>query len=754
MASAELIAKVDKEKFPEKLVTEINGLLSRANTIGEKVSICEAILDRLKKANLAWNQQIAANRVGVSMHNRAGFGLAGAKSQQLGKDILEQGWSWAKCASAVGMEPAPAPHNKNDLEFNARVVDLSSGLIPKLESSISLFLLSAGHTNCFLRQVLAGVPSVVPTLADADGKLNAAMLKVNREGFSEALDLGLKWTVIAWECVVMFPNLPDILQDGLNTSVRTQQGEVEVMLQMHEHYKASVAANVEPDWKAIEKAAALSNPQCSTYLHTLSEWVQKNSGGVDGCLLKDLSDFQRAFGRSQGGVQRSLGGEYIGKILNMQLPPGKKCPYLQLALLKANILSPDNKVIDGVCRLITPANINVLASKAGKELAVSCEKVLADARGLVSAMPCDDSTKVQVLGQLDCRVALHALKKTKEVEGKTYANIAEIGAIFAGEVAKKSGMAVVGQQSSTVNDGPASGSSSQSTHVETMAEMKSAVFQAEKLGFCTSALIAKRKSELAEVWRIIDIAEDSVVVGLLDKGSIAKQCTITMRELMEDWRLHKGTVTTMLTGWAPGKGCPLTSKVWLYDICKGQINVALQRVYQARTDINAYIQIMQKPNSVMVTKEFDIGEVQLAAASLNIAKKPASSSCYLGDFNIGGDPEPLYLNYHFAGIKTDKGDDNKSPWVCPFWMCSGSSDDEACNCELKYEKVSVFGQSVFVPIIVNTKKLAINDLLTWNKSSASKCTTPGDAERLAIGDLKGKAFQEKKAGAAKKRRTG
>ena len=67
------------------------------------------------------------------------------------------------------MEPPPPPFDQDEVDSNTRLVELSMGVIPPLRS-LKLLSLGSSHTNTGLRQIKAGVVSVVDRLKDSDGQ--------------------------------------------------------------------------------------------------------------------------------------------------------------------------------------------------------------------------------------------------------------------------------------------------------------------------------------------------------------------------------------------------------------------------------------------------------------------------------------------------------------------------------------------------------------------------------------------------------
>ena len=60
---------------------------------------------------------------------------------------------------------------------------------------------------------------------------------------------------------------------------------------------------------------------------------------------------------------------------------------MQNACIKANLIAPHHKIIDGYCRLIPPSLLASLQSKENKPKAIEADKLMADARTLCSFVP-------------------------------------------------------------------------------------------------------------------------------------------------------------------------------------------------------------------------------------------------------------------------------------------------------------------------------------------------------------------------------
>lgn len=402
--------------FTPSVVEKVSSLLQKGSA-GSVVSVWEEIVEVMLQAGVAWRAQIPPEFVGTHPQNRSKLGVGGSESHHHGYKVLQAGWSWRKCSDATCIEHDPA--DKEAVQDNEDFVALSGGYIPPL-SQLKYLSIGGGHTNTFLRAVKAGCPSAVDKLADSTGKLNQAELVVGRDSFKEATESGLKWLVLHKGCTAVWPSLILFAQSALNTHANSQQNEIEVMLDMHGKMAAALRRGNQPDWKSIKEAAAFSLPPCADYIDSLAAYVKDYSGGPEGDLLQDLSMFFKAFAckSAAGSADRRLGSEFMSRLTTMSFGPAEKFPLLLNGCIKLQLMSPANKIADGLCKLVAPSNLNSLTAKAVREEIRKAEKLLLDCRVLCTGMGVPANDAVKCIGKLDVRVLAHLLKKAKEIEEK------------------------------------------------------------------------------------------------------------------------------------------------------------------------------------------------------------------------------------------------------------------------------------------------------------------------------------------------
>ena len=371
--------QVPVELTPE-LIAWVQDLIAQTEATGQgRITAWESIAAELEKKSLAWIQQVPAEWVGVHQANRGGVGVGGSESQVHGDQMLSGGFSFKKCSDATAFQCPPPPWDTEAQEFNDKQSRMSQGLIPEL---VKLVLLSVGstHTNTFVRQAKAGVKCVVQGRSDEHGNLNAELLARGREQFKEALDKGLRWFTMHWICPFVWPQLPDLAQNCLNTEARGQQSEIEIMLAMHKQMESYLQAGLAVDWGDIEAKAKASLPPCASYIGALSTYVKLNSGGQSAELLHELVKFSKTFACSEKGPLRTLGGEFLMKVATLSFGPLEKYPLVKNALLEANLQT--DKVVDGICKMITPTMVSQLAKQGNRATVKKCEALMEQARGI------------------------------------------------------------------------------------------------------------------------------------------------------------------------------------------------------------------------------------------------------------------------------------------------------------------------------------------------------------------------------------
>ena len=412
--------------FTPEVVEKVLGLCNHATKTGEYVSTWEKIQKVLLDAHLASSQQIPPDQAGVHWSNRSGWGVGGAQAQVHGEEVVRVGFSWKKASDACAFEKAPfGPEAVRGDRFNQQSINNSGGLIPSLVF-LKILSVGAGHTNTFLRQLKAKVRAVVDALADENGFIDAEKITMNRPELREAVEKGLHWLVMHWACALVWPMLPDIIQNALNTDARSGQSEVELMLWLCGKQEEALLAGQSPDWKKFEEHACRSLPACANWMGAITKLVQVSNRQ----LLEEVSTFQKAYSASKKSSNSSqslkmMGGEFIMKVAGMNFGLHKK-PLVQHACLKVQLVSPPWKINSGIYTMLKPSEVATLTSKKHEAAVAQSEELMDKCRELRTRLGLDNYKCSLAIGMFDVRCILFILCRGKEIDQEPFESLNDI----------------------------------------------------------------------------------------------------------------------------------------------------------------------------------------------------------------------------------------------------------------------------------------------------------------------------------------
>ena len=693
---------IDKALYPDDVVRHVNLQIQSAYETGEKVAHWEDIQEYLIDKKIGWPSQIAPEHAGVHPSNRNSFGAGGSEAHVHGDQILQVGFSWKKASDATAAETPPHPFNAEAAAFNDKLVRLSQGLIPPLQM-MRILSIGGAHTNAWLRAVKAGCRSAVPGRADEHGNLNAEQLSVGRPAFKEAVEKGLKWTVLHWQVPYVWPELLPLVQAALNVQAHGAITEVEVMLGMHADAALAEAAGKQPDWKAVQKAAAQNLPSCASYIDVLANYVKNNSGA--GALLNDLSSFQKAFGCGAKGAARALGSEFISKVSGLNFGPGVKHPYVKNACLKANLQS--KKVVDGVCKLLLPSHVAVLAADKKRALVNSAEKLMEDGRKLCDALSLADENRVVHIGMLDVRLILHICNKGNEGEGIDFKSFEDIAAAFVTDLQKDLGVLIDTSALSGTSMPSGSSGTRHLAHaavnkIESIQQMKSIKYQASKEGFVINAMVVEKKHE-GTIFEIKSISDDGAVLRDVTplSGSTAEQ-TVSLGTLLTQWKVHKKKMCEELPGLDPSCD-PLKSSAFAVEAAKGVVYTVMRDMLSTHRDPK--VQLFHQPYKCVAAADIPKKALTLIPASLRIDRKASPGCVSLGNMSIIGEEVAFYIAPQIVPPLGKNDKKNANPWVTPFWFVATTDKEKEVNMVLSWQVRRMGEMEINMPIITNTVAL-------------------------------------------------
>ena len=217
------------------------------------------------------------------------------------------------------------------------------------------------------------------------------------------------------------PGLVHFVQSALNTRAHTEMSEVELLMDMSQ---ARMAMGADADWSAIESSASNNYGPAVKYVKVLAAVTKLQPHEC----IEDLSGFfkMHAAAGDNNGTTRFMGSEWFARMANLSFGKIERYPWVINAAIKANLISKDQKLVDGFCKLITTGHLSSITSASNRATVKHMEKIMSDCRALCTKVQLSGSDKSLLVGKLDTRLFLHFCKLSKFGDG-TFASLDAIG---------------------------------------------------------------------------------------------------------------------------------------------------------------------------------------------------------------------------------------------------------------------------------------------------------------------------------------
>lgn len=204
-----------------EVAEEIEDLLKKAES--GQMARCGQLISLLRKHRLAWDQQISSSLIGIHPENRDGSGCSVAHCHQLCTEFYELGFS-NDLTHNIAVELAPG--DTTCLAFNAKLSLEAAGKLPSAEvtSMLRYASISGSHSNMAMRLFLYQVPHTDERLT-VGGRLSVEKVKLEDPLYGEAIEQGMKWTIISHLVVQQYPKLPLLVQAAANSQNQVAQTE-------------------------------------------------------------------------------------------------------------------------------------------------------------------------------------------------------------------------------------------------------------------------------------------------------------------------------------------------------------------------------------------------------------------------------------------------------------------------------------------------------------------------------------------------
>lgn len=409
-----------------------------------------------------------------------------------------------------------------------------------------------------------------------------------------------------------------------------------------------------------------------------------------------------------------IGETFFKALVGMKFPTSaSKFPFMRTSILAANLTCPPEKMVDGIARLITQTDLQMLTNKNRLGDMLAAEAILEEAWEILSeaiATQSLDTVKAYALfGRLASRTALFLVKKEKDgFQAKQMLSLQNIKHEFSKEMeCELTGAEPVPSSSQKEATSP----KSDHAHASDMADLNNPKWIANEAGFQEGNQYVHKATGTICLLKTMGAMQFSFEEVSLRPGSL-KVFTSTYDDLKKQFAPHKAVLQKRLavdlTPWI----CKATTVIQR-DLVKGQAFKAL--IAGANKDSKCESMVEWFLNPACVRAKFDIpkGNLKLwpTTEMAKVVTKSTSNAVV-----ISQDSTKLFLE----APKSAHGDDTTT-WhndviFAAYWHVARASDASQRNMRM----VTVKSGDFTFEILENFKELnAFDNLVVMDKSVAA-----------------------------------
>jgi len=356
------------------------------------------------EAHVAYITILNVDTLLVHPKNRGGLGLNAFNVHKNGVVIVTIGCDADALRKSVCWEMPVDPASRSKvIKFNEKLIELSNGLLAKLNHSERYQTTSTSHTTAFCRAVKAGCKTPEKKLADDTGCIDTARLLGSKPVLANMTSVGWEWTCMPWQVEETWPYLPDLAQSALNAgnNVPTTTSELEAACTIYEN------AHMSPDrdWEAAVAACIESQPPCKEYASILGAFA-RGYAGSDCAMLKFLNNFGNEYG-----ANKTLGQEFWKHVTETKVSDLEPVPFARAAFVATQLIA--DKVVDGIARLLQPNDFRSQATSSNKRRLIELDNDIEHAWSVIQSLPEAQAASVGILGRFMAGKVLLLTGKTK-----------------------------------------------------------------------------------------------------------------------------------------------------------------------------------------------------------------------------------------------------------------------------------------------------------------------------------------------------
>ena len=672
----------------------------------------------LLEAKVGYYADLQVGTILVHPNNRGKTGLSHHNAHKNGLKIYTVGadLDLLKQSCCQEMHPAGSSKHEEQVQCNKKLVEGSNKMLAPVTGEERYLSLGTGHTTAFCRAVIAGCPTPYKDIRDANGNLNAAMLKASNQNLSKMLTDGWTWFVVPWWLEDEVPEWPHLAQKALNVhhSVVSSANEVEVAASIAQEI-AYQGSNV--NWSDALAATAASEPPCIDYINTVGKYVKTFGGGVDAPIISFLAGFGRQYG-----VTLKLGEEFFVALTDLQFPSELKIyVFIRAAFVATQLTSSGPKAKDGFGKLLTVADVNALKNKDNKGKVDEAEDVLIAAwkstRLMVTEGHIDEAKSYGLFGRLCMRIVLLITQKRKwGLDTTEYPNIAAIKAKYDTEATK-------------LKDGTATGgvevvSKPNESNVEAAAQIDDASnplwLAQRKCPMVVGCHYQCSKDHQGAIFKLTSMTATGLTMkehDALNAGSGSTVVCPLLLDNMKQWKLYTGKTQKAAPSAVSSLFVSKSDAVKQYD-AKCKLWTALSGLSKANDLAEGDLVFTCNPTAVYAGRAYKKGELKLFPMTDSISKvnvaNPTTSTAKVAKVLVDSislvvvPPAPINSLIEDWDIsKVNK----VTTIVAPYWWVAGVPEGES-NINMKLQNENGDGD-VVVQCLTNTKAIKVHDQLMF-----------------------------------------
>lgn len=198
------------------------------------VHLMYCMLKLLREAALGYETVVQPKQMGIHPQNRSGKKMTSTTMQKKGHKIVKVGFSPLLCATdkAIAFEVNPLSSHIEDHTIATTIV--SSQFAQYQKGVIRGGSCGCGHLNQFLAAVGDGAETHFSDLCDAgDNHLASRIVAKGNVDLGQAIGNGIDWFMIKWDVERDYPELPGIIQRGLNAEHHVGEGFIYLSMKIN-----------------------------------------------------------------------------------------------------------------------------------------------------------------------------------------------------------------------------------------------------------------------------------------------------------------------------------------------------------------------------------------------------------------------------------------------------------------------------------------------------------------------------------------